>query len=162
MRIYIFACNNETMTDCIMLKLFGVADPYVRDIEIGDYCLLYNYSDKNIYGIWKALSLCGTHDPKAWKGKFKFQVRVERVSKNLNTIPIDRLKSLLFVGGRITWKYFGDKAQVLLDYYASGYAAKTGFGKALASFEEDYRKKHRNISISSGSTQKSLDKTGTP
>ena len=49
-KIYIFACNNDTMTECIEKKLFGVKKDYVRDISIGDYCLLYNFRYKN--GFW--------------------------------------------------------------------------------------------------------------
>lgn len=142
MKIYIFACNNNTMSECLTENLFGVKKPYVTDIDIGDYCLLYNYSDKNIYGLWKATSICGTHKPRAWGGNFPFQVRVVQVSKALNSIPLDRLKSLLFVGGNITWKYFGDKAQILMQYYASEYASKLKLGERVESFEEDYRKKY--------------------
>ena len=83
MKIYIFACNNKTMTDCLTLKLFGVADPYVSDIEIGDYCLLYNYDDRKIYGVWKATSKCGTHKPRAWGGRFKFKFGLKWYPKPL-------------------------------------------------------------------------------
>lgn len=130
------------MTDCLMLNLFGVADPYVTDIKIGDYCLLYNYSDKKVYGVWKAISCCGVHNPKAWSGKYRYQVKVQQVSKALNSFPLDRLRSLLVVGGRITWKYFGEKAQILLQYYASEYSDKLIAGQKMQSFEDDYRKKY--------------------
>jgi hypothetical protein len=130
------------MTDCITLNLFGVADPYVKDIEIGDYCLLYNYSDKNVYGVWKADSKCGVHNSKAWGGKFKFQTKVELVSKTLNSIPFEKLKSLLTDNGKITWKYYGEKAQVLIQYYASEYSSKIKFGELVHAAEEDYRKKY--------------------
>ena len=141
MKIYIFACNKNTMTDCLRLNLFGIAKPYVSDIEIGDYCLLYNYDDRNLYGVWKATSRCGTHKPRAWGGKFKFQVWVELVSKTYTSIPFDKLKSILCVGNEITWKYYGYKAQVLLQHYASEYASKIQFGERLLTFEEDYRNK---------------------
>ena len=130
------------MTECFMYNLFGVAKPYVKDIDIGDYCLLYNYSDKKIYGLLKAVTKCGIHIPKAWGGKFKFQVRVKQVSKSLNSIPISKLKSILNIGSEITWKYFGDKAQEILQFFASEYDGKVQTGRKVQAFEEDYRKKY--------------------
>lgn len=145
------------MTQCIIENLFGVAKPYVKDIDIGDYCLLYNYSDKNVYGIWKAASECGIHNPKAWGGRFKFQVRVRQVSKTYTAIPIDKLKSILVVGSEITWKYFGDKAQLLIQYFASDYSNKIKTAEELTEYEEDYRKKYpRNYHCEDGHDVRSL------
>src|SRR4030042_2545223 len=109
MKAYIFACNALTMGECLSRDLFGVGKPNVSDIAIGDYCFLYNFDDKFLYGVWKSKSKCGWHEKDAWEGKYKFQARVERVSKSLQKVPLNRVKPLIQIDGQITWRLFGDK-----------------------------------------------------
>jgi Development and cell death domain. len=139
MKSYIFACNALTMGECLSRNLFGVAKPNVSDISIGDFCYLYNYDDKFLYGVWKAASKCGWHEKEAWEGKFKFQARVERISKSLQKVPLTRLATLIQLGGQFTWRLFGDKAQNLIQYFAHQFDVEVSHGEKLNEIEEDYR-----------------------
>jgi hypothetical protein len=127
------------MGECLSRNLFGVAKPNVSDISVGDFCYLYNYDDKFLYGVWKAASKCGWHEKEAWEGKFKFQARVERISKSLQKVPLTRVATLIQVGGQFTWRLFGDKAQDLIQYFAHQYDVEVNRGEKLTNIEEDYR-----------------------
>ncbi len=143
MKAYIFACNIETMGECLARNLFGDnKQTYVSDISPGDFCYLYNYDTKEIFGLWKAITICGCHEKDAWGGKYRFQARVELVSKTLQALPFNSVKGILWVGNQITWKLYGDKAQNLLQYFASEYAGKLKTGIKLTSIEADYRLKY--------------------
>jgi hypothetical protein len=142
MKAYIFACNALTMGECFSLNLFGVAKPYVKDVSIGDFCYLYNYDERKLYGLWKAQSGCSWHEKQAWGGKFRFQVRVELISKTFQSVPLYSVMSIIQVQGNITWKLYGDKAHNLLQYFASKYSSEVTSGIKLNELEEDYRKRH--------------------
>jgi len=142
MKTYIFACNALTMGECFSRNLFGVGKPYVKDISIGDFCYLYNFDEKKLYGLWQATSGCDWHEKEAWGGKFRYQVRVKLVSKVLQSFPWYSIKGLIQVQGTITWKLYGDKAQNLLQYFSSKYTSKVLFGISLKETEEDYRKRY--------------------
>jgi len=141
-KIYIFACNNDTMTECIEKKLFGVKKDYVRDISIGDYCLLYNFDIKMVFGLWKAKSKIGLYDRNAWNGQFHNQVKVERVSKSLIQLHFDKVKHYLQVNNIFVWKLYGNRAQDLLQMFAHDYYEAISKGLALDNLEEDYRNRY--------------------
>ena len=65
MKVAIFLCNNETITDCFRLNLFGTNEPYGLWVKRGDLCLLYNFSDNSLYGVWLATSDGGRHNADA-------------------------------------------------------------------------------------------------
>ncbi len=142
MKSYIFACNALTMNECLSRNLFGVAKPNVKDISPGDFCYLYNYDDKFLYGVWKSTSGCGWHVKEAWEGKFRFQAKVERVSKSLERVPLNHVTSIIQVAGTITWKLFGEKSHNLLQYFAHQYDVAVQRGAVLSDIEEDYRKRY--------------------
>ena len=142
MKAYIFACNYETMDECFSRNLFGVAKPNVSDISIDDICYLYNYDDKFLYGVWKSTSKCGWHEKEAWGGKYKFQVRVERLSNSLRKVPLNQVKTIIQVGGNVTWKLFGDKAQDLFQHFAHQNAVEVKKGQNLNAVEQDYRDRY--------------------
>lgn len=142
MKSYIFACNSDTMGECLSRSLFGVGKPNVSDISVGDLCYLYNYSDKCLYGIWQATSKCGWHEKDAWDGKYKFQTRVERISKSLQKVLLHRVAPLIERKGEIEWKLFDAQAQRLLDYFAHHYDYVTTKGQILNEIEEDYRNRY--------------------
>lgn len=142
MKAYIFACNNETLGECQARNLFGVEKPYVSDISPGDFCYLYNYDTKELYGLWKATSSCGWHEKGAWRGKFRKQVKVQLVSKTLQAPPFNSVKWILTVENNIIWKLSGDRAQNLLQYFASEYAGKLRTGIQVKGIESDYRLKY--------------------
>jgi hypothetical protein len=91
MRIALFLCNNETMTDCYTLGLFGTQAPYGQQVVKDDLCLLYNYSDNCLYGVWIATSDGGTYNARAWGGKYKHQVKVKQVSDRI--ISVNRARA---------------------------------------------------------------------
>lgn len=144
MRTYIFACDAGTMPECLSKRLFGVNKSYVSDISQGDFCYLYNFSEpKILYGLWKATTGCAWHDKQAWGGKYRRQVRVELVSKTLQGFPFYTVKKLIEISpNNITWKLYGEKAQNLLQYFASKYSSEVLFGLQLKPLEEDYRRKY--------------------
>jgi len=157
MKAYIFACNYETMKECFSRSLFGVSKSYVKDIKIGDYCYLYNYEVKLLYGVWKATSRCGWHEQEAWGGKYKYQARVERVSKSLHEVPLSSVANIIQVGGNFTWVLYGDKAENLIQYFAHQYDTKVQQGKNLNEIEEDYRKRYpKNYICEDGHQVRSL------
>jgi hypothetical protein len=139
MNAYIFACNIETIGECLARNLFGVWDSYVSDISPGDFCYLYNFDTAELYGLWKATSGCGWHIREAWGGKFRKQARVQLVSKTPQAIPINSVRYLIEIGGNRTWKLYGDRAQQLLQYFASEYAGMIDTGRELTRLEQDYR-----------------------
>jgi hypothetical protein len=139
MKSYIFACNFDTMSECLSRNLFGVAKPNVSDISVGDFCYLYNYDDKFLYGVWKATTKCQWHEKDAWSGKFRFQARVHRISKSLQKVSLHRVRSLIQVNGQITWRLYGDKAQNLIQYFAHEYDQEVKIGEKLNDIERNYR-----------------------
>lgn len=130
------------MGECISRNLFGVSRPYVSDISIGDFCYLYNYDTQELYGLWKATSECGWHEHDAWGGRFNRQVRVKLVSITPQAIPINSVRYLIGIEGSSTWKLYGDRAQQLLQYFASEYAGMVDTGRELTRLEQDYRLKY--------------------
>lgn len=142
MRSYIFACNQETMGECLSRNLFGGGNPNMSDISVGDFCYLYNYDDKFLYGVWKAITECAWHNKEAWEGKFKFQVRVQRISKSLQRVPLNRVQNLIQVRGKYSWKLYGDKAQNLIQYFAHQYDTEVKRGRKLNEIEQDYRDRY--------------------
>jgi hypothetical protein len=117
MSAYIFMCNWETYADCVEKNLFGVSQPYVNDIAPGDLCYLYQYDMKFLFGVWEATSTEGWHDPAAWNGRFKRQVRVRLRSEKIIQIPFSHARHLLDNSGTIIFKLGNDKAQELLSCF---------------------------------------------
>ncbi|MBI4844567.1 MAG: hypothetical protein HY809_09645 [Nitrospirae bacterium] len=130
------------MSECFTRSLFGVNKPYVTDISPGDFCYLYNYSDQILYGVWKATTTCACHEPKAWGGHFKLQVRVQLISKTMLSIPFHQIRPLINLGDDVTWKLFNVRAHDLYEHFASEYASEIEVGRKLQKYDEDYRNKY--------------------
>ena len=114
LKAYIFMCNWETYEECIKKSLFGVSQAYVSDIVPGDLCFLYQYDLKILYGVWAAASVAGWHDPKAWNGRFKHQVRVQLQGEKIKQIPFSQVQYLIENSGTMIFKMGNDKAEELL------------------------------------------------
>lgn len=85
---YIFQCNNATEPDCFNLNLFGAGHGWPLQVEAGSPCFLFNFEKKVIYGIFEAISHGERDiDPAAWGGRYRNQVRVQRISQSLITVP---------------------------------------------------------------------------
>lgn len=89
--VYIFECSSETYLGCIEKSVFGSNKPWPLQVLKGDYCLLHHYDAGSLFGLWRAESNGGRNlVPKAWNGKYPYQVKVAvasakivEVSKNL-------------------------------------------------------------------------------
>jgi DNA polymerase III epsilon subunit-like protein len=96
---YVFACTDNTVTDCLEKHLFGAPTTWPLSVAPGSVCFLYNFDSQFISGVWRAVQ-SGTHlDATAWGGEFPYQCRVELVFPRLATLPRWRLAFL--AGGRI-------------------------------------------------------------
>jgi hypothetical protein len=125
MKAYIFMCNWETYKECLSRNLFGVSQNYVHDIQNGDLCYLYQYDLKLLYGVWAATSQCGWHEKEAWGGKYKYQVRVKRISENIIQIPFSNVQHLIEHSGAMIFKLDEVKVQELSRCFESGKVANT-------------------------------------
>jgi hypothetical protein len=139
MRLAVFICNNETMGECFALNLFGTNEPYGRFVHPGDLCLLYNYNDHQLFGVWEAVSNGGNHVPRAWGGKYPNQVNVKLVSKQLMSVPGSNAQSLLNDVSSLGRVYEGQQAQELLQHFASVFHTGYTEGEASKAIEQDYR-----------------------
>jgi len=117
MKAYIFMCSWETYSECISRQLFGVSQKYVMDIKPGDCCFLYQYDLKKLYGIWKATTGCSWHEPEAWGGKYKNQVRVELASGTIKEAPFSQVKHLIEHSGAIIYKLGEEKMLRLTELF---------------------------------------------
>ncbi|MCD7451948.1 hypothetical protein HAX54_014212 [Datura stramonium] len=81
----IFGCKNNTMKECILKQLFGLPAPhfsYVKNIDPGLPLFLFNYSNRELHGIYEAAS-CGKMNinPYAWtsdgSGRTLFPAQVQ-------------------------------------------------------------------------------------
>ena len=122
MKGYIFPCNDETMAECIGKNLFGTNQKNCKDfsdLKPGlDKIFLYNYSQKYLYGIWEAISKVGLIDKNAWEGKYKCQVKVRLISKNLLFIPVKQVIEYIGINPRIS-RLSEYQTHKLLDLFSS-------------------------------------------
>jgi hypothetical protein len=80
-RGFIFACGESTEAECLTRMLFGTDrtyGPVVIRIRKGDLLFLNNLDTDNLQGVFRATTDGGFNiEPKAWKGRYPYQVRVE-------------------------------------------------------------------------------------
>ncbi|KAK4345645.1 hypothetical protein RND71_035821 [Anisodus tanguticus] len=66
----IFGCKDNTMNECILKQLFGLPAPhfsYLKNIDPGLPLFLFNYSNRELHGIFEAASSGEMHiNPYAW------------------------------------------------------------------------------------------------
>jgi len=95
-RGFVFACTNASQSECFNRLLFGTSKLYgaaaIR-VRKGDFLFLLNLDTDFLYGVFKAVSDGKNNlEPKAWNGKYPYQVRVEPVGE---IIPLQDAKKLL-------------------------------------------------------------------
>ena len=99
---FIFRCNEKTFQECLDRNLFGELEEYlplIKQLNTGSTLFLYNTSNWNLYGIFKATSKGDKHiEPQAWSGKFPAQIRVKPVGK-IKSIHIDKTKGIISFKG---------------------------------------------------------------
>ena len=84
-RCLIMLANTLTEQECIDRNLFGDKAKRLdclEEIKPGDIGFLLNIDRDELIGVFRACSEAQLHiDPKAWKGKFPAQVRVELIGQ---------------------------------------------------------------------------------
>jgi len=95
-RGFVFACTNASQSECFNRLLFGTSKLYgaaaIR-VRKGDFLFLLNLDTDFLYGVFKAVSDGKNNlEPKAWNGKYPYQVRVEPIGE---IIPLEDARKLL-------------------------------------------------------------------
>ncbi|MDP3065341.1 MAG: hypothetical protein Q8N08_01255 [Methanobacteriaceae archaeon] len=114
MKAYIFACTNRTEQECFDRMLLSTNKLYadnILQVKKGDLLFLFNMDKDMLYGTFKAKSE-GKKDivPEAWRGKYPYQVKVER-ENGAKTIK-DAKKVMSQLG--INWRNILNKEQLEL------------------------------------------------
>lgn len=87
-KLYIFECSSETYLACIEKSVFGSNKPWPLQVFKGDFCLLHHYDAGSLFGLWRAESNGGRNlVPKAWNGKYPYQVKVAVASAKIIEVP---------------------------------------------------------------------------
>lgn len=101
---YVFVCTTKTKKECISRSLFGTDKLHAqnaRRVKKGDPLFLLNVETDTLYGVFHAASKGGKNlVPKAWSGRFPYQVKVRKPSK----IHILRFASTTLSRFRINWR----------------------------------------------------------
>jgi hypothetical protein len=86
--VCIFECSSNTYADCVQKGLFGSNLPWPLQVKAGDLCFLYHYEVSSLFGVWRA-ECDGARNivPKAWGGRFQFQVKVKLHTSEIVKIP---------------------------------------------------------------------------
>ena len=86
-RGFIFACGESTEAECLNRMLFGTDrtyGPVVIRIRKGDLLFLNNLDTDKMHGVFWAVTDGGFNiEPKAWKGRYPYQVRVESLGNKI-------------------------------------------------------------------------------
>ena len=97
-RCFIMLANTLTEQECIDRNLFGDKAKRLdclEEIKPGDIGFLLNIDRDELIGVFRACSEAQLHiEPKAWKGKFPAQVRVEPIGE------LKRIKDAAYILGK--------------------------------------------------------------
>jgi hypothetical protein len=114
---YIFECSTATYLDCVQKGLFGSNLPWPLQIKPGDYCCLFHYEVGTLFALWQAVTSGGRNlSPKAWGGRFPFQVRVNLLSPEVISVPKAALGEVFIdvATGKFHNRFEGPMAEALL------------------------------------------------
>jgi Development and cell death domain len=142
MQVAIFLTNKATVGECLEKGLFGTSAAYGKAVREGDLLLLYNFSARQLYGVWSAASDGGTFDPGAWGGDYRNQVRVSLASREMVGVPGYCLEYMLGEDKKWGRLLTGSKGHNLLQYFAFDYSGEIGMGLPLHETEREYRRQH--------------------
>jgi len=94
-RCFIMLCDDSAEEECLRCDLFGDMARRLEnldEIESGDMGFLLNINRDELIGVFRACSEAQLHiEPKAWKGKFAAQVRVEPINE------LQRIKDAAYI-----------------------------------------------------------------
>ena len=86
-RGFMLACGESTEAECLTRMLFGTDrtyGPVVIRIRKGDLLFLNNIETDSLHGVFRAVTDGGFNiEPKAWKGRYPYQVRVEMLGDKI-------------------------------------------------------------------------------
>jgi SAM-dependent methyltransferase len=86
-RGFMLACGESTEAECLTRMLFGTDrtyGPVVIRIRKGDLLFLNNIETDSLHGVFRAVTDGGFNiEPKAWKGRYPYQVRVETLGDKI-------------------------------------------------------------------------------
>lgn len=92
----VFACTKKTKSECFERLLFSTNRTYApaaMRVKRNDFLFLLDLDNDLLYGIFKAYSDARMNiQPKAWNGKYPYQVEVRPIGEIL---PIENAKKLL-------------------------------------------------------------------
>lgn len=111
-------------------------------VRKGDILLLYNTTERLLYGVWAAASDRGTFEPHAWGGSYLNQVRVAQASATIVRLPHYCFGHILGDGEEWGKAVTGTKGHNLLQYFAFAYQGTLGLGVPLQDVERIYRAEH--------------------
>ena len=117
MKTFVFECSTATYLDCVQKNLFGSNLPWPLQIKTGDYCCLYHYEVNTLFGLWQASGDGGKNlVPKAWGGRFPFQVKVALVTPEIVELPKAKIIEAVLnpETGKCDNVLEGDRAESLL------------------------------------------------
>lgn len=97
---YIFLCDNTTAGECLDKKIFGASDTkwqdYIRKIQIGSPCFLWNYQSNELYGIFQAKSNpYYDREKRNFGGRYPAQIEVDLLEKTSSPIKKENLRSII-------------------------------------------------------------------
>ena len=117
LKAFVFECSTNTYLECIEKELFGSNVPWPLGIAKGDLCLLNHYEVGKVFALWMAQSDGGRKlVPRAWGGRFPFQVRVTMVSTGVIEVPVTTIEDCILspTTGRFENVLEGDRVEGLI------------------------------------------------
>lgn len=142
--LFIFLSDNQTHVEMLEKNLFGMIANWRSTVKPGDFCLLYNRTEGRLYGLWRAVSPIATYDSKAWGGKYPNQLRVERVSSEINSVRKTEFQHLnvLMPSGYPKPSIYGEIAAHLLELFSLKETVVPDVpSETLPTVEDDFRKR---------------------
>ncbi len=120
-RGFLFACTNTSEAECLNGPLFATEKAYgpvVIRIRRGDILFLNNIDTDALYGVFRAISDGGFDlEPDAFKGRYRYQVRVERIGE---VIKVDNARKVLSkYGFRRNAPVFKQRLVALLEEFSA-------------------------------------------
>lgn len=119
MRGFMFACGESTEAECVTRMLFGTDrtyGPVVIRIRKGDLLFLNNLDTENLHGVFRAVTDGGFNiEPKAWKGGYPYQVRVESLGDKITLNNARRI--LRRFGIKRNTPLHGKRLSAFLDFF---------------------------------------------
>jgi hypothetical protein len=142
MNLWIFEASARTHPECQARSLFGSNKNWPLQVRRDDICFLYNYSEKQIYGVWFADTDGRKNiEPDAWGGEYPYQAKVRRAGTIVQAVPKTNVWATICKPDTayVLNKLWGERAHNLVQYFA--HLKHEGFvsGIEFDSIETDYR-----------------------